>query len=126
MTTRTKILIAGSVLLSGVVLVLIGPRLLFDWAVTRSITEQGIRVQAVKPLFDTVVTSRLKVGDTLEHAKEVLSYAGLDYSIAKEPLPHELQSTYRAGDGSGFYVKLTLSRDDRITKVEIHDFYTGP
>lgn len=126
MTIRRKLTAAVVAAMIVVVAVFLGPKLLFAWGVSHSLAEQGVRVRAAKPLFDAVVTSKLKIGDSLAHATEVLTYAGMTCDPSREKPPRELQSVYRVGDGAGFFVKLELSPEGRVTKIGIQEFYTGP
>lgn len=97
----------------------------FDRVVAQSLHEQAVRIEAAKPLFDAVVTQKLKVGDTAEHAKKVLSEAGLPFAVDKVG-PPVLRSIYRTGAGSGFTIALELDGEDRVSKIDIREVYTGP
>lgn len=120
------------VLIGSVVVVLIAawvawPYAKFSYAVSRAFHEQRIQNEAAKPLFDAVVTKRLKVGDSLEHASEVLKNAGLEFTVTRHPFPYPaIQSVYRAGRWSGFSIQLELDSEDRISKITIQEYFTGP
>jgi hypothetical protein len=103
------------------------PYVLLSYAVSRAFHEQGVQNEAAKPLFEAVVAKRLKVGDSLEHVKEVLNYAGLGFDVVREPFPSPMvQSIYRAGRWFGFTIHLELDHEDRVSKVDIHEYFTGP
>jgi hypothetical protein len=127
MTLTRKIAVGVTVLLLG----LGGACGLYLYAFSSSVTdllkEQGVRNEAVKPLLDAVVTKKLKIGDSLDQAKKVLGDAGLDFTVDRPPLPRRvLHSIYRAGPYSGFTIQLELDGEDRITKIEIREYFTGP
>ncbi|HVU47668.1 MAG TPA: hypothetical protein VHD85_16175 [Terracidiphilus sp.] len=127
MTRRKKIILLGSVAVLGIAAFLVGPSLFFSFAVGRSLREQRLQNEGAKPLFDAVVTKKLKAGDSLEHAKEVLSNAGLGCDVVRAPFPRPMiQSIYHAGPWSGFTIQLELDTQDRISKVDIHEYFTGP
>jgi hypothetical protein len=127
MTLRNKIIILSSVTVLGIAGYFVVPDLYLSTAFAWSFREQGLQNQAVKPLFDAVVTKKLKVGDSLEHAKEVLSSAGLGFDVVRAPFPRPMvQSIYRAGRWSGFTIQLELDSQDRISKIDIREYFTGP
>ncbi len=125
--TKKKIIILGSVAVLGIAAYFVGPDLYFSFVVGRSLREQGLQNEGAKPLFDAVVTKKLRVGDSLEHAKEVLSSAGLGFDVVRAPFPRPMiQSIYRAGRWSGFTIQLELDSQDSISKIDIHEYFTGP
>lgn len=127
MTLRKKIIIFCSVAALGIAAYFVVPELYFSFVVGRSLREQGLQNQGAKPLLDAVVTKRLKVGDSLEHVKEVLSNAGLGFEVVREPFPRPaVHSIYRTGRWSGFTIKLELDSQDRISKIDIREYFTGP
>ena len=126
MTIRRKILISGAAALVGIASIFLYLRFSYACGVAQGLQEQGSAVKAARPLFDAVITKNLKVGETLEHAKQVLAYAGLSFDISTGSFPHVLQSSYRVCDQAGFTIKLTLDPYDKIANVDIHEFYTGP
>lgn len=94
-----------------------------DW-IKESLREQGALNDAAKPLLEAVITNRIKVGDTVDHAKQVLAEAGLTaYSDRTAP---QLSALYRTGPGCGFTIALDVDRQNRIEKIEIRPFFTGP
>ena len=97
----------------------------FEAMVARSLREQGVRNEAVKPLLDTVVTKKLKIGDSVDQAKKVLTDAGLEFAIDKIG-PPVLRSIYRTGSGCGFTIVLGIDAEQRISKIDVREFYTGP
>lgn len=80
--------------------------------------------KAARPHFDEVVTRKVKVGDTLSHAQQVLTDAGLTHSIDR--FDHALVSLLRTGKGCGIQFRAKLDDDDRITDIKIQEFLTGP
>jgi len=127
MTARKKIILLGGIVAVGSGAWLAWPYVAFSHAVSRAFHEQGVRNDAVKPLFEAVITNKLQVGDSFEQAIEVLNYAGLNYTVIREPHPQPMiQSTYWAGSGSGFSIRLELDRQDRISKIDIREYFTGP
>ncbi len=96
----------------------------FEEMVAASLKEQEARNEAATPLLDAVVTRKLKIGDTVDHAKEVLAAAGLDSHI--EHFAPELRSIYRTGHGCGFTIVLLLDNQERISKIDVQPFFTGP
>jgi hypothetical protein len=130
MTLRKKLLIAGSaagaVAIAAIAYFLL-PSYLFSRAVEHSMQQQALLLEGATPLFDTVIAKRLVVGDSLEHAKKVLTDAGQEFTVETDPtLPRRLQSNIPVGRGAGFLVQLDLDSKDRISKVDITKFYEGP
>ena len=95
-----------------------------DQKVAESLREQRACNDAAKPLFDAVVTKKLKVGDPIERAKEVLAGAGLGFEIDKIH-PPVLRSFYSTGVGCGIAITMEIDSAQRISKIDIHDVYTG-
>ena len=95
-------------------------------AVAESLRHQAALNAAAKPAFDAAVTSKLKVGDSLEHAQEVLRSARLEFSVERRISPARLDSILRTGDGCGFRIHLELDAHDRISKMDIREVFTGP
>jgi hypothetical protein len=127
MTARNKVVLGGSVAVLFSLGWLAWPYVSLSYSVRRALHEQDVQNGAAKPLFDAVVTKKLKVGDSLERAKEVLNYAGLSFDVVCAPFPHPMvQSIYRAGRWSGFTIQLELDSSDSISKIDIHEYFTGP
>ena len=83
--------------------------------------------EGAKPLFDAVVTKKLKIGDSLDHAKQVLGNAGLGFDVVRAPFPRPMvRSIYRASRWSGFTIQLELNDQNRISKIDIREYFTGP
>jgi hypothetical protein len=97
----------------------------FDQKVAESLREQAARNEAAKPLLDAVVAKKLKIGDSIERAKEVLSDAGLTFEVDKIGAL-VLRSIYRTGDGCGITIALEIDSEQRISKIDIREVYTGP
>jgi hypothetical protein len=69
----------------------------------------------------------LKIGDTIDGAKRVLSEAGVEFTIDNTASPPPLRSVYYAdGPGPGFIIELELDKSDRISKIDIQDFIDVP
>ena len=98
----------------------------FNSAVAESLRRQAALNAAAKPAFDAAVTSKLKVGDSLEHAQEVLRSARLEFSVERRISPARLDSILRTGDSCGFRINLELDAQDRISKMDIREVFTGP
>ncbi|MBS0632531.1 MAG: hypothetical protein JSS11_11495 [Verrucomicrobia bacterium] len=99
----------------------------FTHGFSEALHEQSMQNAAAKPLFEAVVTKKLTIGDSLEHVKEVLRYAGLDFSVVRETLPHsEIQSIYRVSPHSGFTIHLEFDSYHHLSKIDIHEYLTGP
>ncbi len=96
----------------------------FSASVAESFREQRVRNDAAKPLLDAVVTRKIKIGDTVDHAKQILTDAGLDFHF--ERFTPELRSIYRTGPGCGFTIVLALDSQERISKIDVRPFFTGP
>ena len=115
---------AGSKSIGIVLMVALAGIACFAWP---DFFEQRIQNAAAKPLFEAAVTRQLKVGDSLAHVQDVLTYAGLGYEVVRGPFPRPVvQSIYRAGRLSGFQIQLELDNDDRVSKIDIHEYFTGP
>jgi hypothetical protein len=106
--------------------------ILLSWVVVAYVApdympgDQGVRNAAAKPLFEAVVTRKLKVGDSLEHVKEVLEYAGLSHRMEQwGSRPPWVVSIYRASRYSGFGIRLELDGTDCVSKIEIKEYFTG-
>jgi hypothetical protein len=65
------------------------------------------------------------VGDTLESAKTVLRGAGVPID-QKQSLLSVFSSKYQTGEGCGFSLYLSYDADERISKIEISEFVSGP
>jgi hypothetical protein len=101
MTRQKKLLIIAAVLLAIVAFAyFVGPRILFGLAIGEAIRHNTAKLDRARPRFDALVRNKLKVRDSLEHAKEVLTDAGLDFTIDNEESPPVLRSVYLA-DGPG-------------------------
>ncbi len=130
MTLRKTLLLSGAV--AGVVIVaviayFVLPGVLFERAVWSSIREQQLLLEGATPLFDTVIAQKLKVGDSLEHAKKVLSDAGQEFTVDSDyPSGRKLQSICRIGRGAAFVIELHLDSEERIAKIDITKAYSGP
>ena len=125
--TPKKILLSTGILVVVAAVVALGLGCLTTFEIDRSLAEQEKLNGAARPLFEAVVTSRLKVGDTLAHAQTVLAYAGLPNSVSRDRLPHPgLSSRYSTGPGCGFNISLALDPHDCIVKIDITDYSTGP
>ena len=85
--------------------------------------EQSARLEAVRPLLESTVTRRIKVGDSVEHAKDVLREAGLTYRV--EGAQHAVFAGYQAGPVCGFTIVMELSPDERISKIEVQPYLRG-
>src|SRR2546430_14047590 len=123
MTLRKKLLLIGAVAAAviGIAAYFILPGVLFERAVWRSIREQELLLEGATPLFDTVIAQRLKVGDSLEHAKKVFADAGQEFDVDSDyPTGRKLQSRCIVGRGAAFVVELHLDSTDRIAKIDIH------
>jgi len=129
MALRKKWLLASGALV--VVIAIIGylvlPGILFDRAVWHSLHEQELLLEGATPLFDTVIAQKLKVGDSLEHAKKVLTDAGQEFNVDSDyPAGRKLESICRVGRGAAFVIELHLDSSDRIAKIDIRKALTGP
>lgn len=80
----------------------------------------------MKPRLDATVTTKLKVGDSLAHAKQVLSDAGLGSHLEEHPPRPILKSILRGGRWSGFSIAVELDDRRRIAKIDIREFFTAP
>lgn len=129
MTRRKKFLISGGVamIVLAVAAFFFLPGFLFDRAVWHSIHEQQLLLEGATPLFDTVIVQRLKVSESLDHAKKVLTDAGQQFDIDSDyPSGRKLQSICRVGRGAAFVIELHLDSQDHIAKIDITKAYTGP
>ncbi|WP_164976263.1 hypothetical protein [Oleiharenicola lentus] len=79
--------------------------------------------RAARPHFDAIITSKVKIGDTLSHALQVLTDAGLTYSIDR--FDHTLVSLLRTGKGCGIQFRAKLDDGDRITDIKVQELLTG-
>jgi hypothetical protein len=129
MTRRKKLLLGGGILaaVAAAVAFFMLPGVLFDRAVWHSIHEQQLLLEGATPLFDTVIAQQLKVGDSLDHAKKVLTDAGQEFDVDSDyPSGRKLQSICRVGRGAAFVIELHLDSQDHIAKIDITKTYTGP
>jgi hypothetical protein len=109
------------------VFLLLAPRIFLGLAITHSISHQSVQLESARPRFDALVRSKLKVGDTVDDAKRVLSEAGLEFTIENERSPRLLRSVYHAGStGAAFLIEVALDGQDRISKIDIQDFIDVP
>jgi hypothetical protein len=120
-----RLLAWSAVLVLGVPAFFIFPTGCFYFEVSRDLQEQGRLNDAAKPRVDAVMKD-IHVGDTLGHAEQVLAEAHFGYTIDRSPSHPRLQSSFRAGPESGFSIELKLDRDDKVTKVDVHPYFTGP
>jgi hypothetical protein len=90
------------------------------WSV---VADQQARNQAATPLFDAVVTKRLKVGDTPEKVKQVLADAGLHFSENGEP--RTLYSLYSTGNGSGIALAVKFDSNGLLASYTVQTQTTG-
>jgi TonB family protein len=109
-----------------------GEQMLFPWGKapkepmgTPSLRSQQARNEAARPLFDAAVVKRLVVGDTLENAKNVLRGAGVPVD-QKQNLLSVFSTKYRTGEGCGYSLYLSYDTHERISKIEIMEFISGP
>ncbi len=129
MTRRQRFLLGGgvAVVVAAVVAYFFLPGFLFDRAVWHSLHEQELLLEGATPLFDTVIAQKLKVGDSLEHAKKVLSDAGQEFNVDSDyPSGRKLQSICRVGRGAAFVIELHLDKDEHIAKIDIRKALSGP
>lgn len=91
--------------------------------VEASLRHQNRQNKAARAHFDAVVTSKIKIGDTLSHAQQVLTEAGLSYSIDR--YDHSLISLQRTGKGCGIQFRANLDEGDRITDIKVQELLTG-
>ena len=87
------------------------------------LVDQSTHLEAVRPLLESTVMRRIKMGDSVERAKEVLRDAGLTYRI--QGTPHAVFTGYQAGPGCGFTMVIELSPDDRITRIDVQPYMRG-
>jgi len=104
------------------------PDVFLGFAIGRSVKQQTAQIERARPKFNSAIVQNLNVGDSLEHARKVLSDAGLEFTIDKEASPPILRSVYPAGDhpGPGFLIQLELDTRDRIAKIDIQDYVDVP
>ena len=128
MTGHTKILIATVVVVAlAMVFLLVGPRVFLGLAIARSAKLQSAQLERARPRFDALVRNKLKIGDTVDDAKKVLSEAGLEFTSENRQSPRLLRSAYpAAGPGGAFLIEVTLDEQDRISKIDIQDFIDVP
>jgi hypothetical protein len=120
MTRQKKLLTIAAVLLAIVAFTyFVGPRILFGLAIGEAIRHNTAKLDRARPRFDALVRNKLEVGGSLEHAKEVLTDAGLDFTIDNEKSPPVLTSVYLAdGPGPGWLIELQL-KHDRVSEIDI-------
>ena len=103
------------------------PRVLFRLQIDRALQQQVLQNAAAKLLLDAAVTKKLMIGADLNFAKQVLSEAGLEFSVERRsPSRDVLSSIYRAGRWSGFTISVELDAHQQIAKIDIHEYFTGP
>ena len=110
----------------GIVVVAGGSFLWIGHKMREDLRHQAELNAAAKPLVDAAVTQKLKVGDTLEHAKKVFKDAGLAYSVESTLNPGaQLNSFYPTGQGCGIRVRLDIDANGNISKIDIRESITG-
>jgi hypothetical protein len=121
MTRQQKILIVAAVVLAIAAFgYLAAPRILFGLAIGEAIRHNTTKLDRARPRFDALIRNKLKVGDSLEHGKKILTDAGLEVMIDREESPPILRSVYLAdGPGPGWVIELELDKQDRISKIDI-------
>ncbi|MGL5806315.1 MAG: hypothetical protein ACRC2R_09545 [Xenococcaceae cyanobacterium] len=83
--------------------------------------KQQMRIEAVRPLFDTVVTKQIRIGDSVDDVKRTLTNAGLSFSEHKQTL----HSLYYAGGGCGISLQVTFDASRRVVKIDVQPQMTG-
>ncbi len=126
MSAKRPILVCSVSAILGILGVVAYGYVRLDYAVAESFRHQAALNAAAKPAFDAAVTSKLKVGDSLEHAEQILRKAGLEYFVERRISPPRLDSILRTGVGCGFGIHLELDAQDRISKIDIREVFTGP
>lgn len=116
----------GAVLIAGG-LYLAAPSLALIVLVPISVAWQGHELRVAKPEFDRLVTSQLRVGQSLDDAERVLTAAGLTFTVADWwPRHGMLQSGKEVGRGYGFQVQLLLDPQRRISTIDVQPYTTAP
>jgi hypothetical protein len=124
---KTILIVTTAVAAVALIFLLLAPRIFLGLAITHSISHQSAQLESARPRFDTLVRNKLKVGDTVDDAKKVLSEAGLEFTIDDERSQRLLRSVYHAGEaGAAFRIEVTLDGRDRISKIDIQDFIDVP
>jgi hypothetical protein len=128
MTSRKTLVIVGSAgaVILAVVACVFQPRDSLTRAVERSFAEQRLLFERATPRFDSLIAKKLAVGDTLEHAKKVLSDAGQKFTMDERLSHRRLTSIFPVGQGAGFLVELDIDNHNKISNVDITKFYNGP
>jgi hypothetical protein len=121
MTRQKKILIIAAIVLGIAAFgYLAGPRILFGLAIGEAIRHNTAKLDRARPRFDALIRNKLKVGDSFDHAKKVLTDAGLQFTVERDESPPILRSVYLAdGPGPGWVIELEIDKQDRISKVDI-------
>jgi hypothetical protein len=99
----------------------------FGFAIESSLRAQAADHDAAKPGFRAKVTSKLKVGDSLQHVEAVLREADMRYSFDRQfhSVP-TLILNFHTGPGSGLSLTVEFDANDRIARIQEGEFFLGP
>ncbi|HYR22480.1 MAG TPA: hypothetical protein VEP30_06115 [Chthoniobacterales bacterium] len=130
MTRRRKILItAAVVVVVAAAAYIVVPRIMFGISLGRLVRHQQAEIEQMRPHFNLAIGQRLRVGQSIEDAKKILSAAGLEFLINEEQSPPTLTSFYpptHAEAGPGFLIELKIDNQNRISKIDIQEVTDMP